>query len=47
MPVYERVARIFALLGAPHDPGLIALTARRLEESSLLAPSSPSPGWRS
>ena len=31
MPVYERVARIFALLGAPHDPGLIALTASSLE----------------
>jgi len=44
MPVYERVARIFALLGAPHDPGLIALTARRLEESSLLAPLKPLPG---
>ncbi len=44
MPVYDRVARIFALLGAPHDPGLIALTARRLEESSLLADLKPLPG---
>ncbi|TFU17229.1 HAD family hydrolase [Thermus tengchongensis] len=44
MSVYDRVARIFALLGAPHDPGLIALTARRLEESSLLADLKPLPG---
>lgn len=44
MPVYERVARIFALLGAPHDPGLIALTARRLEESSSSPPQAPPRG---
>ncbi|AEV15573.1 MAG: HAD family hydrolase [Thermus sp.] len=44
MPVYDRVARIFALLGAPHDPGLIALTARKLEESSLLVDLTPLPG---
>ncbi len=44
MSTYERVARIFALLGAPHDPGLLALTARRLEESALLADLKPLPG---
>lgn len=44
MSVYDRVARIFALLGAPHDPGLIALTARRLEETSLLADLEALPG---
>ncbi|WP_117237486.1 HAD family hydrolase [Thermus sediminis] len=44
MGVYDRVARIFALLGAPHDPGLIALTARRLEETSLLADLEALPG---
>ncbi|KHG65410.1 2-haloalkanoic acid dehalogenase [Thermus sp. 2.9] len=44
LSVYDRVARIFALLGAPHDPGLIALTARRLEETSLLADLKPLPG---
>ncbi|GAA6756745.1 HAD family hydrolase [Thermus thalpophilus] len=44
LSVYDRVARIFALLGAPHDPGLIALTARKLEETSLLADLKPLPG---
>ncbi|GAA6733158.1 HAD family hydrolase [Thermus oshimai] len=44
LSTYDRVARIFALLGAPHDPGLIALTARRLEESSLLVDLTPLPG---
>ncbi|MDM7323483.1 MAG: HAD family hydrolase [Thermus sp.] len=44
MSVYDRVARIFALLGAPHDPGLIAVTARRLEESSLMVDLEPLPG---
>ncbi|GAB5603369.1 HAD family hydrolase [Thermus sp. FJN-A] len=44
LPVYDRVVRIFALLGAPHDPGLIALTARRLEETSLLVDLEPLPG---
>ncbi len=44
MSVYDRVARIFALLGAPHDPGLIAVTARKLEESSLMVDLKPLPG---
>lgn len=44
LSVYDRVARIFALLGAPHDPGLIALTARRLEETSLGVDLEPLPG---
>lgn len=44
LSVYDRVARIFALLGAPHDPGLIALTARRLEETSLAVDLEPLPG---
>lgn len=44
MTTFDRVARIFALLGVPYDPGLIALTARRLEETSLLVPLKPLPG---
>lgn len=44
LSVYDRVARIFSLLGAPHDPGLIALTARRLEETSLEVDLEPLPG---
>jgi putative hydrolase of the HAD superfamily len=44
MTTFDRVARIFALLGVPYDPGLVALTARRLEETSLLAELQPLPG---
>ncbi|MER3425664.1 MAG: 2-haloalkanoic acid dehalogenase [Thermus sp.] len=44
MTTFDRVTRIFALLGVPYDPGLVAMTARRLEETSLLAPLKPLPG---
>ncbi|MGQ9692117.1 MAG: HAD family hydrolase [Thermaceae bacterium] len=44
MTTFDRVARIFALLGVPYDPGLVALTARKLEETSLLADLEPLPG---
>jgi putative hydrolase of the HAD superfamily len=44
MTPYERVALIFKLLGAPPDEGLIALTARRLEEASLHGSLTPLPG---
>lgn len=44
MTPYERVTLIFKLLGAPPDEGLIALTARRLEEASLHGSLTPLPG---
>ncbi|WP_027891852.1 HAD family hydrolase [Calidithermus chliarophilus] len=44
MTPYERVALIFKLLGARPDEGLVALTARRLEEASLHGSLTPLPG---
>lgn len=47
MPVYERVARIFALLGAPTTPGSSPSPQGAWRKAPSSPPSSPSPGWRS
>ncbi len=44
MTTYDRVTHIFKLLGVPHDQGLIAMTARRLEETALAGELQPLPG---
>lgn len=44
MTVYDRVGHIFKLLGVKFDEGLIALTARKLEETSLSFDLLPLPG---
>ncbi|PZA08497.1 MULTISPECIES: HAD family hydrolase [unclassified Meiothermus] len=44
MTVYDRVGHIFKLLGVKFDEGLIALTARKLEETSLGFDLLPLPG---
>ncbi|HEU4743194.1 MAG TPA: HAD family hydrolase [Meiothermus sp.] len=44
MTVYDRVGHIFKLLGVKSDEGLMALTARKLEETSLGFDLIPLPG---
>ena len=44
MSNYERVAYIFKTLGVPFDEGLVALTARRLEDAALEGDLIPLPG---
>ena len=44
MSNYERVAYIFKTLGVPFDEGLVALTARRLEDAALEGDLTPLPG---
>lgn len=44
MPNFERVGYIFKLLGIPFDQGLVAITARRLEDAALEGDLQPLPG---
>ncbi len=46
MSNYERVAYIFKTLGVPFDEGLVAITARRLEDAALEGDLVPLPGTR-
>ncbi len=44
MSNYERVAYVFKTLGVPFDEGLVALTARKLEDAALEGDLIPLPG---
>ncbi len=44
MSNYERVAYMFKVLGVPFDEGLVALTARQLEDAALEGNLAPLPG---
>ncbi len=46
MSNFDRVAYIFKNLGVPYDEGLVALTARKLEDAALEGDLIPLPGTR-